>query len=109
MPRNLYERCEAVYPVTAPALRKRLREEILEAYLTDTAKTRFLQENGEYTRPPRGTNPMEAQVKLMELASGPMVPVVEPLTANGAAVKAAGAKRVRATKKTTAENADQEA
>ncbi|AFL87694.1 polyphosphate kinase 1 [Terriglobus roseus DSM 18391] len=69
MPRNLYERCEDLYPVTAPALKKRLREEILEAYLTDTVKSRFLQEDGEYTRPPRGSHPVEAQILLMQLAA----------------------------------------
>jgi polyphosphate kinase len=56
--------------VKEPALRKRLRDEILEAYLKDTVKARILQPNGEYTRPPRGTHPFEAQVKFMELAGG---------------------------------------
>ena len=69
MPRNLYERCEAVFPINAPALKHRLRHEILEAYLTDTVKVRMLQEDGEYRRPPRGSHPMEAQVRLMELAA----------------------------------------
>jgi polyphosphate kinase len=70
MARNLFERCETVFPVTAPALRHRLRCEILETYLQDTVKARILQPDGEYTRPPRGTHPVEAQVRLMELASG---------------------------------------
>jgi polyphosphate kinase len=74
MPRNLYERCEDLYPVTAPALRKRLREEILEAYLSDTGKARLLQENGEYTRPPHGSHPIEAQVMLMQLAATESAP-----------------------------------
>lgn len=51
MPRNLYERCEVVYPVTAPAAIYRLRHEILEAYLRDTLKSRFLQPDGAYTCP----------------------------------------------------------
>ena len=70
MPRNLYERCEAVYPVKQPSLRARLRDEILEAYLSDTVKARFLHESGEYTRPPHGPHPVEAQVLLMNLATG---------------------------------------
>ncbi len=51
MPRNLYERCEVVYPVSAPAAAVRLRDEILEAYLRDTLKSRLLQSDGSYTYP----------------------------------------------------------
>ena len=69
MPRNLYERCEAVFPVTQPDLKHRLRDEILGAYLADTVKTRLLQEDGEYIRMPRGPRPVEAQLRLMELAT----------------------------------------
>ena len=36
MPRNLYERCEAVFPVRDEQLCARIRNEILEAYLEDT-------------------------------------------------------------------------
>ncbi len=68
MPRNLYERCETMFPVKQPELRARLRDEILGAYLADTAKTRWLQENGDYTRRPRTAHPVEAQVRLMEMA-----------------------------------------
>jgi len=71
MPRNLFERCEAVYPVTQPDLKKRLRHEILETYLADTVKSRFLQEDGSYTRPPLGPRPVNAQERLMELAALP--------------------------------------
>ena len=38
MPRNLIERCEVVFPVTQPELAKRLREEILGAYLKDNTQ-----------------------------------------------------------------------
>lgn len=55
MPRNLYERCEVVYPVTAPAAAKRLRHEILEAYLRDNVKSRLLQPDGSYTAPSQTT------------------------------------------------------
>ena len=70
MPRNLYERCEAVFPVTQPDLTHRLRYQILEAYLADNVKARLLQPGGEYVRPVRATNPVEAQKQLLELASG---------------------------------------
>jgi polyphosphate kinase len=71
MPRNLFERCETVFPVTQPDLKKRLRHEILETYLADTVKVRFLQEDGSYTRPPLGARPVNAQDRLMELAALP--------------------------------------
>ena len=51
MPRNLYERCEVVYPVVTPGAADRLRNEILEAYLQDDAKSRILHGDGRYTRP----------------------------------------------------------
>ncbi len=50
MPRNLYERCEVVFPVHAPEAARRLREEILEAYLRDNVKSRCLKANGQYAR-----------------------------------------------------------
>ncbi|HET9741624.1 MAG TPA: polyphosphate kinase 1 [Terriglobales bacterium] len=50
MPRNLYERVEVVFPVFDPLLRQRVRQEILESYLADTAKARILQASGEYVR-----------------------------------------------------------
>ena len=51
MPRNLYERCEVVYPVAAPRAAWRLREQILETYLRDDIKGRVLQPDGSYHRP----------------------------------------------------------
>jgi polyphosphate kinase len=50
MPRNLYERVEVVFPVLDPLLRQRVRQEILESYLADTAKARILQSDGNYIR-----------------------------------------------------------
>jgi polyphosphate kinase len=50
MPRNLYERVEVVFPVFDPLLRQRVRQEILESYLADTAKSRILQSDGDYVR-----------------------------------------------------------
>jgi len=51
MPRNLFERCEVVFPVKDKAVRARIHEEILPAYLADTAKARLMQEDGSYIRP----------------------------------------------------------
>jgi polyphosphate kinase len=77
MPRNLYERVEVVYPVLDPLLRQRVRQEILEAYLSDTAKARILDANGDYVRVGARVNgrrrapiPFNAQEFLIALAEG---------------------------------------
>jgi polyphosphate kinase len=70
MPRNLSERCEVVFPVTQTDLHKRLREEILAAYLTDNVKARFLQADGEYIRAPRAGEAFSAQDYMMRIAEG---------------------------------------
>ena len=70
MPRNLFERCEVVFPVKSPALAERLREEILAAYLADNVKARLLQPDGEYVRAPKTGAPFSAQDYLMGLAQG---------------------------------------
>jgi polyphosphate kinase len=50
MPRNLFERCEVVFPVRDPAALARIRDEILPAYLADTVKARLQQPDGTYLR-----------------------------------------------------------
>ncbi len=50
MPRNLYERVEVTFPLKNAMLRQRIRSEILEAYLADTAKARLLRSDGSYVR-----------------------------------------------------------
>jgi len=50
MPRNLYERVEVMFPVLDPLLRERIRQEILQSYLSDTLKARILQRDGSYVR-----------------------------------------------------------
>lgn len=72
MPRNLFERCEVVFPVLDPQLRQRIREEILGAYLADTAESRFLLPSGEYVRfknrAGKTGSPFHAQEFLIRLA-----------------------------------------
>jgi polyphosphate kinase len=70
MPRNLVERCEVLFPVMQADLHKRLREEVLAAYLADNTKARLLQPDGEYVRAPRVGEPFSAQDHLMRLAGG---------------------------------------
>jgi polyphosphate kinase len=70
MPRNLIERCEVVFPVAQPDLHKRLREEILAAYLADNTKARLLQPDGDYIRAPKNGPAFSAQSYLMQVAEG---------------------------------------
>lgn len=73
MPRNLFERCEVVFPVKDPAARARIRDEILAAYLADTLKARLQQPDGTYVRANKvikNAPPFSAQEFLMQLAEG---------------------------------------
>jgi polyphosphate kinase len=70
MPRNLIERCEVLFPIWQPDLHKRLREEILPAYLADNTKARLLQPDGEYIRAPKTGVAFSAQDYLMRVAEG---------------------------------------
>ncbi|MFZ3212619.1 MAG: polyphosphate kinase 1 [Terriglobales bacterium] len=72
MPRNLYERVEVTFPVKDAMLRQRIRSEILEACLHDTAKARLLRADGSYVRPklPAGASGFNAQEFLIAVAEG---------------------------------------
>ncbi len=75
MPRNLFERCEVVFPVRDPQLRNRIRREILGAYLANTVKTRLLSADGVYSRVrdlPQATSlaAFSAQEFFMQVAEG---------------------------------------
>jgi polyphosphate kinase len=56
MPRNLYERVEVLFPLKDEALRQRICNEILPAYLADNQKARALGPDGEYAYVRRGKN-----------------------------------------------------
>jgi polyphosphate kinase len=106
MPRNLFERCEVVFPVRDPAYKLRLREEVLAAYLADTAKTHFLREDGVYVVAEKpGMKSFNAQKFLMLLAEEKATaeeipaPYVPPVAATGAA------KAIRAVNKSVASRA----
>jgi polyphosphate kinase len=73
MPRNLFERCEVVFPVRDAAAKARIHEEILPAYLADTVKARLQQPEGTYLRAgklARDAAPFSSQDFLMQLAEG---------------------------------------
>jgi polyphosphate kinase len=73
MPRNLFERCEVVFPVRDPAARARIHDEILPAYLADTVKARLQQPEGSYLRASKVMKDapvFSSQDFLMKLAEG---------------------------------------
>jgi polyphosphate kinase len=69
MTRNLYERCEVVFPIVDHRLATRLRDEILGSYLKDNVKARLLQPDGEYIRAKHNGERFSSQDFLMSLAS----------------------------------------
>jgi polyphosphate kinase len=100
MPRNLFERCEVVFPIRDAQIRHRIRHEILAAYLADTGKSRMETASGAYTRlrAPEGKR-FSAQDFFIRLAEGrdsvdsipepawEPEPVVVPLPAPAASAK----------------------
>src|SRR5580698_6559509 len=73
MPRNLFERCEVVFPVRDPAAVARIHNEILPAYMADTVKARLQQSDGTYLRASKlvkDSPPFSAQEFLMQLSEG---------------------------------------
>jgi polyphosphate kinase len=73
MPRNLFERCEVAFPVRDAAALARIHDEILPAYLADTAKARLQQPDGSYLRAAKvykDAPAFSSQEFLMQLAEG---------------------------------------
>jgi len=84
MPRNLYERVEAMFPVKDPRIAGRICNEILASYLADTRKARILNSDGTYSRPRsvRNGHGFSVQEHLMRVASGTVdSPRTRPLVA----------------------------
>ena len=69
MSRNLDRRVEVMFPVRSPALRARLRDEILVNYLRDTENAHVLQSNGMYVRPDGDRPPFDAQAWFLAQAA----------------------------------------
>jgi polyphosphate kinase len=77
MPRNLYDRVEVMVPLRDESIRRRVRDEILEAYLRDNCKARIMTPDGSYVRTsptgkkrPAGPPSFSAQEFLVDLAEG---------------------------------------
>ena len=68
MSRNLYERCEVVFPVSDKGLAERLDGEILGSYLRDNVKARVLGADGVYKRVEKTGEAFSAQDFLMRVA-----------------------------------------
>jgi polyphosphate kinase len=99
MPRNLFERCEVVFPVRDPAAKARIHDEILPAYLADTLKARLQQPDGSYIRASKlnkDAQPFSSQEFLMQLAEGKVDLGAIP-SQDAAKPPARAAKRVPAT------------
>jgi polyphosphate kinase len=103
MPRNLFERCEVVFPVRDPVALARIHDEILPAYLADTVKARLQQPDGSYLRalkPLKDAKPFSSQEFLMQLAEGKaeLSAIPRPGTATAparAAIRRVSAARVK--------------
>jgi polyphosphate kinase len=73
MPRNLFERCEVVFPVRDPAAMARIHNEILPAYMADTVKARIQQPDGNFLRASKlnkDAPPFSARIFSCSLAEG---------------------------------------
>ena len=64
MPRNLNRRVELAFPIRSRVLLRRIKQ-ILDVYLSDSAKSWYEQPNGTYIRPPERNPRTESQVKLL--------------------------------------------
>jgi polyphosphate kinase len=73
MGRNLFRRVEVAFPVRDPALRKRVVDEGLKAYLADNCEAWQLDAEGRWTRirPRRGTKRRSAQSQLLANMAAP--------------------------------------
>jgi polyphosphate kinase len=68
MMRNMDRRVELLTPIDDPKLKKRLKENVLEAYLRDTVKARRLLSDGTYERikPSPGAAPFDCQLSFSQ-------------------------------------------
>src|SRR5262249_17937976 len=70
MPRNFERRVEAMFPIEAEDIRRRIVEEIIPMYPHDNEHTRILQSDGTYARATPGDEaPHRAQVELLSQAA----------------------------------------
>ncbi|MSU41445.1 MAG: polyphosphate kinase 1 [Pedosphaera sp.] len=77
MSRNFEKRIEVAFPVEDPALRQRITQEILPAYLSDNIKSRSLLADNSYSRSQsvEGEKPFRSQSELINRARPEFKPV----------------------------------
>ena len=70
MERNLDRRVETLYPILDPAIRQRIKTEVLELGLSDNVKACELRSDGSYAFVARkpGEPAINSQLRLIELA-----------------------------------------
>ncbi len=70
MPRNLYRRIEAMFPIESPSLKRRVIDELMEITFADNVKARALRADGTWTRVTRAEDEaaVRSQVRFIELA-----------------------------------------
>ncbi len=82
MPRNLFKRVETMFPIQAPALARRVIDEILPVFLADNVKARVLQPDGSYVRKKADGERVQAQATFLaraaESAAEPRTAVLAP-------------------------------
>ncbi len=69
MPRNLNRRVEVLFPIHDEHHVRYLRDTVLESYLRDTRKARYLTVDGTYTRPEPMEGNLSVQEKLLRIRS----------------------------------------
>jgi polyphosphate kinase len=69
MPRNLSRRVEVMFPIEDPRLIKRLKDEILAAYLADTVRSWNMHRDGTYVRAPQVDGGIDSQAWLLNLST----------------------------------------
>jgi len=67
MPRNLNRRVEVLFPIQDKKYVRYLRDIVLESYLRDSIKARYLTVEGVYTRPEPVENTLSVQEKLLSV------------------------------------------
>ena len=77
MRRNLSHRVEIIFPVENSRLVRRLKE-ILDVYLADQAKARYLQSDGSYTRSPQQKAPLALNAQASFMGPGPEADHAQP-------------------------------
>ena len=67
MPRNLNRRVEVLFPIQDTTYVRYLRDIVLESYLRDSVKARYLTADGTYIRPEPVENTLSVQEKLLSV------------------------------------------